>query len=403
MVRLLLIFLSVVLPGAAWSQASSMAHIVIDEKSGQVLAELDQDRRWYPASLTKMMTVYLAFEEIEAGRLKMDEKLTTSKEAARQIPTKLGLAPGEKITVQQAISAAIIRSANDACVVLAEKISGSEDKFAERMTETAKKLGMSATQFRNASGLPDGDQFTTARDLAILARALIQNFPKHYHFFDQTVLRFEGGALPTVNGFLSRYKDADGLKTGFTCGSGYNLVASARRGDKRLIGVVLGGLNREERYTRMSKILNQGFAEKPKLETLVTDIGIDPRDPPFQLGPAACVASGRGPGNYEASGALFVLKRGNFRGWGMIFGSFPTTKQATAVITKMRGELKGVVSGGRAVISPINREGIKKYGALLTGFDRANVGKACRHLQQKGFYCLALSPEMLNNNRALWR
>src|SRR5262249_28132060 len=206
------------LAGLSWPQpgwaAADYAAIVVDADSGTVLESVAPTARWYPASLTKVMTVYLAFEEIEAGRLKLDEELTVSAHAAEQPATKLGLRAGRKITVKNTILAIILRSANDAAVELAERIGGREEAFAERMTAKAKELGMSRTVFRNASGLPDPEQVTTARDMAVLAKALLENYPQYYHFFSTTSFTFGGRTFGTINGILSRYEGADGIKTG---------------------------------------------------------------------------------------------------------------------------------------------------------------------------------------------
>ena len=243
--------------------AADYAAIVVDAESGAVLESHAATARWYPASLTKVMTVYLAFEAIEAGTLRLDEALTVSEHAAAQPATELGLGKGETITVEETILAVILQSANDAAVVLAERLGGSEAKFAELMTAKAAALGMVRTQFRNASGLPDAEQVTTARDMAVLAMALLRNFPQYYHFFSTTSFSYGGHTFGTINGILSRYAGADGIKTGFTCGSGYNLIASAQRDGRRLIGVLLGSHTNFERHTEMGRLLESEWTAGP--------------------------------------------------------------------------------------------------------------------------------------------
>src|SRR5262245_36577925 len=249
------------------SAAADYAAIVVDAESGTVIDAHAATARWYPASLTKVMTVYLAFEAIEAGTLGLDEKLPVSEDAAAQPATELGLGAGETITVNDAILAIILQSANDAAVVLAERIGGSEDQFAVLMTAKAKELGMRRTVFRNATGLPDPEQVTTARDMAVLAAALLHNYPQYYHFFSTTSFTYGGQTFGTINSILTRYEGADGIKTGFTCGSGYNLVASAQRDGRRLIGVLLGSHSSFERSIEMDRLLDVGFAaDLAKLE-----------------------------------------------------------------------------------------------------------------------------------------
>ncbi len=226
---------------------------------------------WRPASLTKLMTLYITFQELAAGHLKLDERLTVSGYAAAMPPSRLGLAKGETTTVEEAILATITRSANDAVVVLAERIGGDETTFAQRMTATARTIGMTGSVFRNASGLPDPEQTTTAHDMAVLALSLIRDFPQFYSFFSAHGVSHRGGYLPTINAILNLYPGADGLKTGFTCGSGYNLVASAERNGRRVIGVVLGGLTSDQRYRQMTDLLDAGFAVEPDEDPMTLD------------------------------------------------------------------------------------------------------------------------------------
>ena len=389
-------------PGAA---ATDYAAIVVDADSGTVLESVAATARWYPASLTKVMTVYLAFEEIEAGRLTLDEELAVSAHAAAQPATELGLGAGQKITVEDTIFAIILQSANDAAVALAERIGGSEEAFAERMTGKARALGMSRTVFRNASGLPDPEQVTTARDMAVLAKALLENYPQYYHFFSTTSFTFGGQTFGTINGILSRYAGADGIKTGFTCGSGYNLVASAKRNGRRLIGVLLGSRTNFERHSEMGRLLDVGFATDPqtldgkvKLAELETSDGEADPAPPIQLSTAEC-AYGVSATSIEAG----LTGTGLGGGWALIFGASSSKAQAQHLLGQARQQLKPVLAGGRAVILPKQWEGVRRYSALLAGLSKEQAGKACKHLWSVGTYCLALSPQALRNPQAVWR
>lgn len=241
------------------------AAIIIDAKSGAVLFEEDADKQLYPASLTKMMTLYLTFEAIENGRLRLDQYIPISKRAASMSPSKLGLPAGKKIKVRDAILALVTKSANDVAVALAEAVSGSEDEFARTMTVRAQNLGMTRTRFTNASGWHSKNQFSTARDMAQLSRALIYHYPQYYKFFSTREFRYGGLVHRNHNHLMSTYKGMDGLKTGYVGASGFNLAASAVRNNRRLIGVVFGGRTTASRNTQMARLLDRGFLEATDL------------------------------------------------------------------------------------------------------------------------------------------
>ncbi|MGH7039884.1 MAG: D-alanyl-D-alanine carboxypeptidase family protein, partial [Stellaceae bacterium] len=234
--------------------------IVIDAVTGQILSEDNPDGLTYPASLTKLMTLYLTFQALDSGRLRLDTRLPVSAWAASQSPTKLGLRPGDTVSVRSLILGIVTRSANDAAVVLAEGIGGSEPAFADEMNAAAQRLGMTRTFFRNASGLPNPEQHTTARDIARLALALIRDFPREYGFFDTKEFDFRGTEVVGHDHLLNWYPGADGMKTGFIRASGFNLVTSAVQGGHRLIGVVLGGATWAARDREMAALLDQAFA-----------------------------------------------------------------------------------------------------------------------------------------------
>lgn len=245
----------------AFAPGPARESIVIDAATGQILSENNPDAVTYPASLTKLMTLYLTFQALDSGRLRLDTRLPISAWAANQSPTKLGLAPGDTVSVRNLILGIITRSANDAAVVLAEGLAGSEPAFADEMNAEAQRLGMTRTFFRNASGLPNPEQHTTARDMARLALALLRDFPREYAFFDTKEFNFRGTEIVGHDHLLNWYPGADGMKTGFIRASGFNLVTSAVRGGHRLIGVVLGGATWASRDREMAALLDQGFAE----------------------------------------------------------------------------------------------------------------------------------------------
>ena len=220
---------------------SRYAAIVIDAKTGKTLFSRNADSARYPASLTKMMTLYILFEEIERGRFKMDSPLPVSKHAAGRPPSKLGLRPGQTILVRDAIRALAVKSANDVASVIAEAVEGSERAFARRMTRTARSIGMKRTTFRNASGLPDSKQKTTARDMAMLGRALQDRFPDQYKFFSTRTFSYGKRTYRNTNRLLGVVKGMDGIKTGYTRASGFNLVTSVKQDDRHIVAVVMGG------------------------------------------------------------------------------------------------------------------------------------------------------------------
>jgi len=257
--HLLLALLALVLPSVGALANPVNASIVVDAATGGVVLESNADVLTYPASLTKMMTLYLVFEAMEKGTLRADQPLLVSANAANQAPTKLGLWAGETVTVEQAILGMIIKSANDAAMVAAEAIGGSESAFAQMMNVKARALGMTQSYFHNPNGLPDPIQHTTARDMAKLALALSRDFPQYYHYFSATRFTFHGRTVMTHNRFVLRYPGADGLKTGYIRLSGFNLASSAVRNGRRLVGVVMGGVSPSLRDAEMWALLDEGF------------------------------------------------------------------------------------------------------------------------------------------------
>jgi len=243
------------------SHAAPYADIVVDANSGTVLHSTNPDAQRHPASLTKIMTLYLLFEQLEAGKLKLDSPLQVSKEAAGQMPTKLGLKPGSTLAVEDAIKGMVTRSANDAAVVVAEAIAGDEDAFAKLMTRKAQALGMSRTIYKNASGLPDSGQITTARDQSTLGRAVQERFPRYYKYFSIRTFVFRGQSIGNHNNLLGRVEGVDGIKTGYVNASGFNLVTSVHRGNRYLVAVVMGGSSAGSRDAKMRDLISDKIAQ----------------------------------------------------------------------------------------------------------------------------------------------
>jgi D-alanyl-D-alanine carboxypeptidase len=378
------------------------ARLVVDAETGKVLVADRANLPWYPASLTKLMTAYITFSEVAAGRLSLTDQITVSAQAAGQPPTKFGFKTGQKITVQQAATAMLVSSANDAAYALAERIGGSASSFIDRMNAAALNLGMIGTHFQNPNGLPDDAQVTTARDVAVLALALIHNFPERYPMFSLRQVAIGGRSQPTVNSLLGSYPGADGMKTGFTCGSGYNMVGSAVKGGQRLIAVVLGAHDRGQRMVLMRGLLDSGFKGGETVPNTILNIAMVPAGlataaPPTVLKGSDCEASGT-PDAEDDDAAPARLP-----GWGVIFGSYPNPDVARQAIGASQLKLKGGVSGGRPAVVKRQFEGTTKYAALLVGLKSSDAGEACRMLWHRALYCLALNPTVLNDPRALWR
>jgi D-alanyl-D-alanine carboxypeptidase len=235
--------------------------IVVDGNSGAILHASNPDALRHPASLTKVMTLYLLFEQLEAGKLKLDSSLDVSEHAAIQSPTKLGLRDGQTIKVEDAIKGIVTRSANDAAVVVAENIAGAEDDFAKLMTRKAQALGMAHTVYRNASGLPNDEQVTTARDQALLGRAIQERFPRYYKFFSTRVFEFRGESIGNHNRLLGTVDGVDGIKTGYISASGFNIITSVHRDNRYLIAVEFGGSSAGSRDERMRELIHNHLAE----------------------------------------------------------------------------------------------------------------------------------------------
>jgi D-alanyl-D-alanine carboxypeptidase len=232
------------------------AAMVVDAKTGRTLYAQNEDALRHPASVTKVMTLYLLFEQLERGKLRLDSELTVSAHAARQAPSKLGLDPGETIEVEDAIKAVVTKSANDIAVAIAENIAGSEQAFAEQMTRKARQLGMSRTTYVNASGLPDERQVTTARDLVTLGRAIQDRFPKYYAYFSTRAFAYGGAVHRNHNRLLGRVEGMDGIKTGYTRMSGFNLLTSVRTDNRHVVAVVLGGRSAASRDRQMADLID---------------------------------------------------------------------------------------------------------------------------------------------------
>jgi D-alanyl-D-alanine carboxypeptidase len=392
--RYLILLMLVSMPLSA-ARPAIAANIVVDAGTGTVLSSDAPNHLWYPASLTKLMTVYIALSEIEAGRLRFEDKIKVSQHAARQNPVRFGLRSGQVITVRDAINAAIVASANDAAVALAERIAETESAFAARMTNTAMELGMFRTFFQNASGLPADGQVTTARDLAILATAFVRDFPQHYALFNQRSVTVGKRSRGTVNSILGAYDGADGMKTGFTCASGYNMVASAERDGRRLIGIVLGSRNGGARTLEMKRLLDVGFSGGSAPTTTLIALADELTDadngaPPNILAGSDCVTP-------DLVGSTLIDSPDELSGWAVALGDYRNRAKAQKALLDAQTKLGKAAGAGQPAIIKKGAAGLTRYTVLLSGLKQASAQKTCKILTDKQAYCVALSPKLIAN------
>jgi len=390
--------------GIGPAAAARSAAIVMDAATGAVLYEDDADALRYPASLTKIMTLYLLFEAVDAKRVTLETRFPVSVRASNQDPTKLGLKPGETITVREIILGLVTKSANDAAVVAAEGLAGSEPAFAAKMTEKARQLGMASTLFRNASGLPDPQQKTTARDLAVLARAMLKNFPHHYHFFDTPSFTFNGITHANHNRLNNWYEGADGLKTGYIRASGFNLVTSAKRDNRRLIGVVMGGISPGSRDQEMARLLDAAFirtdndtiirhASAPRAKPDAKAAKVELAQAKQKGGKAARIARAETAPRTEPARAETAIAK-TASGWGVQVGAFSQTdaaRKATEQAAKLAPTFLGDATAD--VIALSTKKG-QMYRARLIGISESDARKACKALKKK-MECVPLAPAEL--------
>jgi D-alanyl-D-alanine carboxypeptidase len=403
--------------GAGAPAAAKYSSIVINEETGAVLHAVNPDVRHYPASLTKVMTLYLVFEALKAKRLTMDTMVTVSLRAARQPASKLDLKPREKIAVRDLILGLTVKSANDAATAIAEHMAGTERKFGELMSAKARQLGMANTRFRNASGLPNRRQLTTARDFAILARAIRRSFPEYYRFFRTRSFTYKSQRIVNHNRLLDRYAGADGLKTGYIRASGFNLAASAERDGVRLIAVVLGARSPRSRDLHTMGLLERAFEKATNGEhaaypydrnirvarddTRILErirvrrapgargrIRLSRLTPPKR--PDFAAGGEQGSSARPASDPLPVA------GWSVQIGTFSRVSLAELAARRARTLVPDPLQGSTLVVKPIIAPGKTLYRALYMGLARDAAERACTRLEETGRSCLTRAPETQN-------
>ncbi|MCB1475654.1 MAG: serine hydrolase [Rhodobiaceae bacterium] len=435
------VFISVVTPAPAQA-AEKYAALVADGFTGRVVFARNADDKRYPASLTKIMTLYILFEEMEAGRMSMSTRLKVSSHAAAQAPSKLGLKPGQTIAVQDAILALVTKSANDIAVVVAEGIEGSESAFASRMTRTARRIGMDNTTYRNASGLPDRRQMTTARDQMTLARDIMRRFPEQYKLFRTKTFSYAGRRYGNHNHLLGNFQGTEGIKTGYIRDSGFNLVATVRRDGKLLVGVVMGGKTGRSRDAHMRDILTASFPKvRPGQMELYAklphreEIPMPAPKPDAIQADVIQTASAGGPvqiismprsvttipipvpaGQTEEQRAsmaeLVVETRAdapsaaqrpaadqgsaeiastspNVGGWVIQIGAFPNKDSAEDKLNGARSDAGHLLGSAAPFTEPVEKNGATLWRARFAGFDQSSAKAACAYLKRRDYACFA--------------
>jgi D-alanyl-D-alanine carboxypeptidase len=379
---------------------AAYSSIVIDADSGQVLAQHTPDDSNYPASLTKMMTLYLTFQGLEAGTLTLDQRFTVSAHAAEQAPSKLGLVPDSDIALKTLVFAVITHSANDAAVVIAENIAGSEPAFAQRMTRQAQALGMTNTHFDNASGLPDPANVTTARDLATLARALYRDFPREYPWFSTEEFTYNGVSYANHNHLMHDFAGMDGIKTGYIRASGFNLAASAVRDGRRLIAVVMGGESARSRDMKMAELLDDTFERPagPDSQIVEDEAPGEGRETlAHQAGRALAALSPMGKAEAATDvGASAQRSDPELRmsdRWSIQVGTFAQSDAAERAAQQALQRLPSPRGHVALAVAPAHGDKDKNFRARIVHFTHHEARVACRTLQHKHKSCAVIAPD----------
>lgn len=379
LIVLLLVF-SLINPAQANSRHAAIA---IDASTGEVLHASNADDSRYPASLTKMMTLYMLFEAIEQHKLNLGSRLRVSAHAAAMPSTNIHLRSGDTISVREAIPALVVRSANDVAAVVAEALGGTESNFGRMMTDKARKLGMRSTTFRNASGLPNNEQKTTARDLATLSSRLIKDFPQHYHYFSTQSFIHKGVTYNTHNRMVRNTKGVDGLKTGFIRASGFNVATSAKRGNRRVIAVVMGGQTAVARDQQMVQLLDRSFSRSGKTQRADASVPEQESDILLERSPDPIVIQQIAqPVVYVEPERVASMNNNN---WEVQIGSYLAHDRAQAQAQAVTRWVTGEV-----VITETEINNRRLYRARLIGLQESQARVACQNLTRQRIDCLVV-------------
>ncbi len=367
--------------------APPYSELVVDNRTGKTLYAVNPDAQRHPASITKVMTLYLLFEELDAGRLSLNSPIKISAWAQKQAPSKLGLNAGDTISVEDAIKAVVTKSANDIAVAIAENIGGTEANFADLMTKKAKSLGMMRTVYANASGLPNPRQLTTARDLVTLGKSLQQRFPKYFAYFSIRSFDYDGDTIGNHNKLLGRVDGVDGIKTGYTQASGFNLLTSVHQDDRALLAVILGGRSGPSRDRRMAELIDT-YLDK-------ASNGVDTgKSKVATAAPAATQPISQGdaepaaPLKLSAKPADTAAKLSD-QSWWIQVGVAKSEKQARALLTNIRGSKDALSANAVASADKIRVSGQDMWRSRFTKMTEADAASACMKLKKRGIACFA--------------
>ena len=366
---------------ASSNAKASVSSIMIDAESGEILSESNADELRYPASLTKLMTLYITFDALEKGIIKWDDKLPVSRRAANMSPSKIGVRRGEKIKVSDAVIALIVKSANDCAVVLAEGLGYSEENFAKTMTQVAHELGMENTTFYNASGLPNKKQKTTARDMALLGAALYHHFPQYYKLFATKKFTYQGRTVYTHNHLLKKFEGADGMKTGFTNAAGYNIVTSAERNGHRVIAVTMGHRIMKQRDKKVASMMESGL-QKLALNSQVEETNM--------------VADAQDNMQKEAheeiaNNSLSTAQSNEIDTWGIQIGAFSNYAKARNYALDIKNELIKKADDKTIDVEPYQTGSAVVYRSKIIGFDKKEAKNICNRLQKSHKSCIVIA------------
>ncbi|XSG82338.1 MAG: serine hydrolase [Methyloligella sp. ZOD6] len=418
-----------VLPSVRPAQAASdyRSAIVVDMNTGEVLFARSADTKRYPASLTKIMTLYVLFGYLRDGRITLDSELTITPHAAAQPPTKLGLKPGSTIRCEDAIKSLVTKSANDMAAAVAENLAGTESNFARIMTQQARALGMKSTVFKNASGLPNNAQVTTARDMAILGERIMRDFPEYYHYFSLTSFTYKGRSYRNHNHLLRNYSGTDGIKTGYIRASGFNLTASARRDGKHLLTVVLGGSTSRGRDATVRYLFDKHWAKASVGSTrnpFVASPSLPLRRPPvFAVASAGGSATSARPAAYQPQQRQPEPQRVAVRNplaqaqpqaqprqqpqpqpqlvgqsepsgpYHVQVGSYTTPQDAQRRLESIGSKAGNLLSGHQPVTTSFQSGSQQWYRARFANFSQSDAQKTCSSLKRMSVDCIAMRAE----------
>lgn len=404
-----LVFLCTVLSLQASQAQAGYAHFVMDAKTGKVLASENADVKNYPASLTKMMTLYLVFEALHDGRLSWNERVTMSKRGAAVIPSKLWVKAGTTFTVREAVYGMIVKSANDMAEGMGDHLGGSQAKFAQIMTRKARQLGMTKTVFRNASGLPNKAQVTTARDMAKLGLALQRDFPKEYHLFAMQSFKFRGKTIRGHNRLMARYQGVDGIKTGYTNASGFNLVSAVNHNGRSVVGVVLGGKTARGRDNQMASLLDRTLPKASRGSGSQQLIASASSSKTFDVTPAsvplpmfaersdpiaAQIAAGNAviPDMIQTSAVRATTSERS--AWEVQIAAADSQRAALSLLRNARPSIASSYSGIAPYTEAVRSGSATLYRARFTGFDnQAAALSACQDLKAHSYSCVVMANE----------